>query len=551
MGASMIPLMGQAPQVQSPTEVANAAAILASRNLANQESQQAIQSNAIDLKQKQQAVQDQKTLMDALSANKGDMSKALPSLAGKISPQTYLALQAKDLEIRKSNAEIDDKELNTKKDQLDRLTALHHKAINVPDDQYATQWPTIAAAANQINPQLKLDPANPVPKEQLEAHGIGLQTEDQYLKQEQERRAQATATAELPQKKTQAAQAELSLVGQYLGNAKNQQDWQNGLTQLQDKVSKSTYASLPQQFSPEAAQRALQLSVPPEKAATMPVDRLEMNDWLKNHPGKGPADFMAYKATLVPQFNFSLQGGMGGGLTDAARDQAAEKYWQTGQLPTNLGRGAAGSIAAKAIMNRAAELHAGGSLAANSAEFKANSESLKSLQKLFDGVTSFENTAIKNLDQVAQAGARVPDLSTRFANKPVRAIGADVIGTPEMAAFRTALLTAQNEAAKVLTSSNASGVLSDSARHEAQDVLDGNLPFPAMMSSINQLKTDFKNRHDSYADQISDIKKRLGDSGGSGGGSSASFSAKAPNGKTYTFKDQASLDAFKKATKLQ
>jgi hypothetical protein len=52
-------------------------------------------------------------------------------------------------------------------------------------------------------------------------------------------------------------------------------------------------------------------------------------------------------------------------------------------------------------------------------------------------------------------------------------------------------------------------VLSDKARKEAEDVLDGNLPFPAMMSSIDQLKTDFANRHQSYADQITAIQGRL------------------------------------------
>src|SRR5262249_26588542 len=38
-----------------------------------------------------------------------------------------------------------------------------------------------------------------------------------------------------------------------------------------------------------------------------PVDQQELPDWLAKNPGKGPADFMKYKATLVPQFNFNLQ----------------------------------------------------------------------------------------------------------------------------------------------------------------------------------------------------------------------------------------------------
>ena len=238
-------------------------------------------------------------------------------------------------------------------------------------------------------------------------------------------------------------------------------------------------------------------------------EQAEMQDYLQKNPGAGPADYAKWKASLAPQAQINVAAAAGGGLSDTAKDQAAEKYWTTGQLPP-AARGVAGLAQNRAIMNRAAELHPEGSLAANSAEYKANSSALSKVQTNFDQVNAFENTAIKNLDQVLQAGAKVPDLGVRFANVPVRQISSQLIGTPEMAQFKTALLTAQTEAAKVLGSANATGVLSDSARHEAQEVLDGNLPYPAMVASINQLKTDFANRHQSYQDQIADIKGRLG-----------------------------------------
>lgn len=47
------------------------------------------------------------------------------------------------------------------------------------------------------------------------------------------------------------------------------------------------------------------------KQGTAPVDQAEMQDWLQKNPGKGPADFMAYKAKLVPAYNFNLQQGAG------------------------------------------------------------------------------------------------------------------------------------------------------------------------------------------------------------------------------------------------
>jgi hypothetical protein len=39
----------------------------------------------------------------------------------------------------------------------------------------------------------------------------------------------------------------------------------------------------------------------------VPVEQVEMADWLKKNPGKTPSDFMKYQKTIVPAFNFNLQ----------------------------------------------------------------------------------------------------------------------------------------------------------------------------------------------------------------------------------------------------
>lgn len=223
----------------------------------------------------------------------------------------------------------------------------------------------------------------------------------------------------------------------------------------------------------------------------------------KLDPGvqKDAATFVAWKAKQQPAAMV-----IGNQLPQDALAQQAERYSQTGELPGELTR-SPGTIAA--IISLAAKLHPNQDLASNKATFAANKASLTKLQSNLDAVSAFENTAIRNLDQVVKTGAQIPDLGARFANVPVRAISGDILGTPQMAAFRTALLTAQTESAKVLNSANLSGVLSDEARKEAAKVLNGDLPFPAMLASINQLKTDFGNRHQSYAMQIADIQGRL------------------------------------------
>lgn len=240
----------------------------------------------------------------------------------------------------------------------------------------------------------------------------------------------------------------------------------------------------------------------------VPLENQEANSWLANNPGKDLAAFQKYKAGLVPAINFNLNNAAGGGLKDAALDQAAERYATTGQLPP-AGRGAAGIAQNRTIMNRAAELHPAGSITANSAEYKANSDSLKKIQSNFDQVSAFENTAGKNLDLFLKTAQPIVDSGSPWINKPLRTVAQGALGSGDQAAFNAARQTAVTEIAKVLNSSNASGVLSDSARHEVEGLIGPDASMKQIVSAANVLKQDMANRHQSYADQISDIKGRL------------------------------------------
>jgi hypothetical protein len=55
-----------------------------------------------------------------------------------------------------------------------------------------------------------------------------------------------------------------------------------------------------------------------------PVEQKELSDYLAKHPGKGPQDFLAYKASLAPQAQVNVQmgagGGKGGPLSDTVVD---------------------------------------------------------------------------------------------------------------------------------------------------------------------------------------------------------------------------------------
>lgn len=234
---------------------------------------------------------------------------------------------------------------------------------------------------------------------------------------------------------------------------------------------------------------------------------------LKNEPlppGKrNAATFIAWKAKQSPIAQISVAGAAGGGLSTTALDQAAEKYWETGVLPPG-GRGVAALAQNRKIMNRAAELHPTGSLAANSAEYAANKKSLGSNQELLDRLSGFENAAVRNADMLEKAAKDIPDLGVKFANIPLRAITDRMIGTASMSRFEVLRNTTLPEFAKMITSANASGVLSDSARTEIEKLIGPNATFQSLKGALDAFRDEAENRRKGYQDAIDDIKKRLG-----------------------------------------
>src|SRR6266576_951292 len=210
------------------------------------------------------------------------------------------------------------------------------------------------------------------------------------------------------------------------------------------------------------------------------------------------------------------------GMTPEAFDQAAERYWQTGQLPPS-GRGGAALAMNKAIQNRTADLHAGQSLAEGSAEYAANKDSLKKLQGNLDSVSAFEKTAKKNLDLFLQQAKKVVDSGSPFINTPLRQIDKNIVGNADMPAYDAARQVAINEIAKVTSSPGLTGVLSDSARKEVEAFIPEKATLKQAYRVAQILTQDMANRHQSYDEQIGIIKARMGgkapsvESGAAGG----------------------------------
>lgn len=211
----------------------------------------------------------------------------------------------------------------------------------------------------------------------------------------------------------------------------------------------------------------------------------------------------------IRQQTFDLNNTIQNGLKAAALDQAAERYHSTGVLPPTA-RGAAGMKQNQQIMNRAAELHPDANLAENSAEYKANSASLKNVTGTLDTLTAFENTGLKNLKQFTDLAEKIPDTGVPWLNRPIRTLSKDVVGSENMAAVEAARNVALREIARVTNDPKLSGTLTDTSRKEVSDLIPQNATFQQIKSVAKVLQQDMANVHGSLAEQKADIQRRLG-----------------------------------------
>lgn len=479
MGIPLPALALQQPQQQDP--MAQYAKLAQLKGLMQQQSTQqqiapseiqGAQANAqiaqTEAQKQALSLKSQQGISQALVDAKGDKDQFLSNVQNPkygVLPSDQFGLQHKYVEMQKTMADADSATLTAQHAANEQLVQHLSNVMSVPPEDKQAQWtlernaimrnPTLSKYAQQIPPQYPGD-------QQAEVLENGMKMSSQILAEQKQ--------------KNEAS-------GQIATSQKEQQ---------------------------EAAM------TPEQRAALSSPEVASQQAWLAKNPGKDASDYQIMMKKLIPAYNFNLQGGQGGGLNDAALDQAAQRYAQTGTLPA-MGMGTAGAAARKAIMNRAGILSPNGSIAANSAEYAANENSLKGLQKNFDQVTAFENTAGKNLDQFLSTAKSVVDSDSPLVNQPLRFIAGKVAGSPQQAAFDAARTTALTEISKVLNSSNASGVLSDSARNEVSQLVGPNATLKQIYSAANILKTDMGNRHDAYQEQIADIQKRLGGTGSSGG----------------------------------
>ena len=231
-------------------------------------------------------------------------------------------------------------------------------------------------------------------------------------------------------------------------------------------------------------------------------------------------------------------------LTNEALDMNAQRFLETGQLPS---LGMRGAVAQAAIINRAAELSPSAPLAYNSAQYKSNLSSLTNVTRTLDTLSGFEMAANKNLDAFETLVSKLPDTGVPWLNTPVRLLNEKLVGSEYMPAVSAARDVALREIARVTNDPKLNGVLSDSARHEVQALIGKDATIGQIKQAAQILRNDMNNVHTSLNQQRDVINNRIHSTSGVPTGPNGGKVQVIANGQTITLNSQADADAFKAA----
>jgi len=496
---------GQAPQ-NALQEYARTAALKQQAAIEQQQTQGLALQNQVQ----QQQLADQQAATKAMRQWDGQDMSEIPDLIRKNggSYQAYAGAQQQVLQRQQMLS-------NLSKDQLQNLAAHHDAALgvisaheSVPDEQL---YPSMTDAIGQLVTQGHLTQQEGAAVTQhmqsmspdqfrpwLDVYKKSLMGEKEQAQQtiaQQEAAAKQTTAAADKERADTAAWEVIPQLGLRVNKVTGEQQAVQGAV-MSPEMMQAKYVALAQK------QASGQPLAPEDEAFMRGVEK--------------------YKS-IVPTANINLQAGL---LTPGAKQMLAQNLATTGQLPQGMGR-SPGMISQ--VLNTAAGAPGGApNLAASKQTYQANTGSLESLQKNFDQVTAFENTAGKNLDTFLGQAKKVIDSGSPWINTPLRAVDAGALGSGDQAAFNAARATALTEIAKVLNSSNASGVLSDSARQEVSQLIGPNATLKQIVAASNILKRDMENRRQSYQDQIDAVKGRTSgatqpNAGGGNQGGGAKF----------------------------
>lgn len=247
-------------------------------------------------------------------------------------------------------------------------------------------------------------------------------------------------------------------------------------------------------------------SIPKLQAA---ITRVEGGPGGSSAGGKLPNE----RPSTGPRVVFTSKPNASSPVDDATVNFYAEKVAAGGDLPA-LGAGKEAAAWRQAILRKSAAIQRGeGVDGAGSnlrqADARAARMALGQLQKTRSNVEGFERTFMLNVDQVLKLAPTGVAGGVPVFNRWIQSGRKNVKGDPAVSAFNVAVNTAANEYAKLASGASGGAVTSDSARHEAMEILNNAMTLPQLQAAIRQMKIDGHNRVIALNEQEARLRSQI------------------------------------------
>lgn len=227
--------------------------------------------------------------------------------------------------------------------------------------------------------------------------------------------------------------------------------------------------------------------------------------------------------------------GVGGAidLTKVAPEDlaAANRYKTDGTLPPNMGRGAQGAMESRKIRAIASALDAQSGESPEDARVrqlatKGDINAINQMRKREVAVGANVKNFDFNADQALQLSSQVDRSGVPVVNAWINAGRRSVTGNPQLAAFDVAVKTTVNEFAQIV-SGTTNGATTEGEKKKAEALLNAQQTPEQIISVINQMKVESRNRMASFAAQRAEAMPTNGSK------SAAPAPKAASNGWTY------------------
>jgi len=151
-----------------------------------------------------------------------------------------------------------------------------------------------------------------------------------------------------------------------------------------------------------------------------------------------------------------------------------------------------------ASLNRiGAEMVANGStetLPGMQGDYKSAAAGHTAITKDLTAIEPFEKMLQSNAKIAIDLGKKAIATEARFANKPINWLKQNASDNPDVADFLAQTTFVQTEAARVLNNPRLVGQLTDAARHEMQQVVNGDMPLNAYTRVVERVVSDGERR---------------------------------------------------------